>query len=318
MRRAALLCVAVTAVTSLVAIMPRPAAGCWYWWNGCSYTKTQYPIVLEHGLAGFDELFGVYEYWYGITWALQDGGAYVYVASTSPFNSSVQRGEQLLAQVQQVIAVTGKPKVNLVGHSQGGIDVRYVAAVRPDLVASVTTVGSPHKGADLADYLQANVQGGSFTQAVLAYFANSLGTVLNLLTGHSNSQDAIAALGQLTAAGMAAFNATYPQGVPTTSCGAGAATVNGVRYYSWSGTGILTNALDISDPALGLTSLFYSGANDGLVGRCSSHLGTVIRDNYFHNHLDEVNQILALTSIFESSPQTVFRAHANRLKNAGL
>jgi triacylglycerol lipase len=142
--------------------------------------------------------------------------------------------------------------------------------------------------------------------------------VLNLLTGHSNPQDAVAALDQLTTAGMASFNASYPQGVPTTACGSGAASVNGVRYYSWSGTGILTNALDVSDAALGLTSFFYSGANDGLVGRCSSHLGTVIRDNYLYNHLDEVNQVLSLTSIFESSPRTVFRAHANRLKNAGL
>ena len=76
--------------------------------------------------------------------------------------------------------------------------------------------------------------------------------------------------------------------------------------------------LDVSDAALGLTSFFYSSANDGLVSRCSSHLGTVIRDNYFYNHLDEVNQVLGLTSIFESSPQTVFRAQANRLKNAGI
>jgi triacylglycerol lipase len=193
-----------------------------------------------------------------------------------------------------------------------------VAAVRPDLVASVTTVGSPHKGADLADYLRAHVQNGSFTQDVLAYFADSLGMVLNLLTGHSDPQDAVAALDQLTSVGMASFNAAYPEGVPTTSCGSGATSVNNVRYYSWSGTGILTNALDVSDPGLGLTSFFYSETNDGLVGRCSSHLGTVIRDNYFYNHLDEVNQVLGLTSIFESSPLTVFRAHANRLKNAGL
>ena len=62
----------------------------------------------------------------------------------------------------------------------------------------------------------------------------------------------------------------------------------------------------------------YPEANDGLVGRCSSHLGTVVRDNYFQNHLDEVNQILGLVSIFETSPPTLFRDHANRLKNAGL
>lgn len=284
----------------------------------CDYTKTKYPIVLAHGLSGFDQLFGVYDYWFGIPGALRDGGAKVFVTTVSQFNSTEARGEQLIDQIEQIVAITGKPKVNLIGHSHGGLDVRYVAAVRPDLVASVTTVASPHKGAALADFLRANISNGSFTETVLATFANSLGTVLALLTGHSNPQNAIAALGSLTTAGTAAFNAQYPAGVPTTSCGNGAASVNGIRYYSWSGTGLLTNVLDISDGAMALTSLFYPEANDGLVGRCSSHLGTVIRDNYFQNHLDEVNQVLGLVSIFESNPTTLFRAHANRLKSAGL
>ena len=77
------------------------------------------------------------------------------------------RGEQLIDQVETIVAITGKPKVNLIGHSHGGLDVRYVAAVRPDLVASVTAVAGPHKGADLADFLRANVENGGFTQAVI-------------------------------------------------------------------------------------------------------------------------------------------------------
>ena len=291
-------------------------AGAFCLWN-CSYTKTKYPIVLAHGMAGFDSLFGVVDYWYGLEGALENGGANVFVTEVSQFNTTQARGEQLLAQVQQILAITGKAKVNLIGHSHGGLDVRYVAAVRPDLVASVTSVGSPHKGAALADYLRANVSNGSFTESVLSFFANSLGTVLGLLTGASNPQDAVLALDSLTSAGLASFNASYPQGVPTTACGSGASSANGVRYYSWSGTGLLTNLLDISDAPLALTSLVYPESNDGLVGRCSSHLGQVIRDNYFQNHLDEVNQILGLVSIFESSPSAIFRAHANRLKNAG-
>src|SRR5262245_33908138 len=304
----------VSMLLGLTFLLAPGAARAWPW----DYTKTKYPIVLAHGLGGFDELFGVLDYWYGIPFALTSGGAQVFVTTVSQLNSTQARGEQLLAQVQQIVAITGKPKVNLIGHSHGGLDVRYVAAVRPDLVASVTSVGSPHKGADLADYLRAHVQNGSFTEDVLAFFGNSLGTVIGLLSGSSNPQDAVAALDSLTAAGLAGFNATYPQGVPATACGEGAAAVGGVRYYSWSGTGVLTNALDVSDAALGLSSLFYDQANDGLVDRCSSHLGDVIRDDYFHNHLDEVNQVLGLVSIFESNPTAVFRAHANRLKNAGL
>jgi triacylglycerol lipase len=284
----------------------------------CDQAKTKYPIVLAHGLAGFDELFGVVEYWYGIPSDLRERGARVYVTEVSQLNSTEARGEQLIDQVETIVAISGKPKVNLIGHSHGGLDVRYVAAVRPDLVASVTTVASPHKGADLADWLRDNVENGSFGEAVLAAFAESLGTVLGLLSGSSNPQDAIAALGALTSDGLATFNASYPQGVPASSCGEGAFVVNGIRYYSWSGTGILTNLLDVSDGPLGLTSLFYGESSDGLVGRCSSHLGDVIRDNYFQNHLDEVNQVLGLVSIFESNPKTLFRNHANRLKNLGL
>jgi len=284
----------------------------------CDQAKTKYPIVLAHGMAGFDELFGVVDYWYGIPSDLRERGAKVYVTEVSQFNTTEARGEQLIDQVETIVAISGKPKVNLIGHSHGGLDVRYVAAVRPDLVASASSVGSPHKGADLADWLRDHIEEGSFTEAVAAAFADSLGMVLGLLSGSSNPQDAIAAIGSLTSEGLATFNASFPQGVPATSCGEGAFVVNGVRYYSWSGTGILTNALDISDAGMALTSLFYGEANDGLVGRCSSHLGDVIRDNYFQNHLDEVNQVLGLVSIFESNPKTLFRNHANRLKNLGL
>ena len=92
-----------------------------------------------------------------------------------------------------------------------------------------------------------------------------------------------------------------------------------MRYYSWSGTSPVTNIIDPSDLLLGATALTFNGeANDGLVGRCSSRMGKVIRDNYRMNHLDEVNQTLGLTSLFETDPVTIYRQHANRLKNDGL
>jgi triacylglycerol lipase len=301
----------------IVSLLCASSASAWCLWN-CNTAKTKYPIVLAHGAAGFDELFGVYEYWYGIPNALQDKGATVFVTEVSQLNSTEVRGEQLLAQVETIVAITGKAKVNLIGHSHGGLDVRYVASVRPDLVASVTSVGTPHKGADLADYLDSNFEDGSFSQAVLSFFAESLGNVIGLVSGSSNPQDGLDALASLTSAGTAVFNASHPQAVPGSACGEGATSVNGVRYFSWSGTGVLTNAFDLGDPALGLTSLFYSESNDGLVGRCSSHLGDVIRDDYFQNHLDEVNQVFGLVSIFTSNPKTLFKNHANRLKNLGL
>lgn len=117
------------------------------------YTQTRYPIVLAHGMLGFDSILGI-DYWYGIPQALRRDGAQVYVTEVSQLNTSELRGEELLQQVEEIVAISGKPKVNLVGHSHGGPTVRYVAAVRPDLVASVTSVGAPHKGSDVADLIR--------------------------------------------------------------------------------------------------------------------------------------------------------------------
>jgi triacylglycerol lipase len=283
-----------------------------------TYTATKYPIVLCHGMAGFDSLFGVLDYFYGIEASLTSGGAKVYITHVPQFNTSEARGEALLAQIEDIVAVSGKGKVNLIGHSHGGFDVRYVAAVRPDLVASVTTVGTPHKGAELATFLKSNLKNGGFNQVVLATLAGSLGTLLGLLSGHTDPQDAIGALDSLSASGAATFNAKYPVGLPTTTCGQGAGTGNGMRFYSWGGTQPLTNILDVGDAALGISSLVYKESNDGLVGKCSSHFGTVLRDDYTMNHLDEVNQLFGLTALFATNPKTVFRTQANRLKADGL
>lgn len=283
------------------------------------YTETKYPIVLAHGMAGFDSLFGIYDYWTGVPQALTKDGATVYVTAVPQFNSTEARGEVLLAQVEEILAISGAAKVNLIGHSHGGLDVRYVASVAPELIASVTTVGSPHGGAELADFLRNNLSEGGFSEAVLGFFANSLGSILALLSGSWDTpQDSIAGLTALTSERAAMFNAEHPAGVPGSWCGEGDYFANGVRYYSWSGGRATTNVLDPSDALLGLAGFFYSERNDGLVGVCSSHLGKVIRDDYRLNHLDEVNQAFGLVHLFGPNPKSLFRIHANRLKNGGL
>ncbi len=59
--------------------------------HASGYTQTRYPIVLVHGLFGFDKLLGV-DYFYGIPQALSRDGAKVYVAQVSATASSEQRG----------------------------------------------------------------------------------------------------------------------------------------------------------------------------------------------------------------------------------
>jgi len=283
------------------------------------YTQTRHPIVLVHGLLGFDSLFGVYDYWYGVPSDLRSGGAKVFVANVSSSHYSEVRGEQLIRELDTLRALHGHARFNLVGHSHGGPTIRYVAHVRPDLVASVTSIGSPHTGSKVADGLNAALPSGSWLRPVVAGFVDALSGLLEFLSGDSDPQYALGALKSLSSTGAAQFNARFPRGMPATPCGQGAASVNGIRYWSWGGTSVLTHVLDASDPLMGAGSLFFgSEQNDGLVGRCSSHLGVVLRDDYGWNHLDEVNQVLGLTSWFASNPKSVIRAHANRLKNAGL
>lgn len=289
-----------------------------------SYTKTKYPIVLAHGMAGFDNI-GPLDYWYQIPSDLEKDGARVFVTQVSSFQSSEFRGEQLLQQVEEILAITGAAKVNLIGHSHGNQSARYVAGIIPHRIASVTSVGGPTKGSPVADLiLQASelpVIGGPATNLV-ASVVDGLGWLIGYGAGEDLPQDTLGGLHSLTTAGASAFNANFPAGVPSSACGDGAHVANGIRFYSWGGTGTMTNLLDPSAYAMAMTGLAFAGTadsqNDGMVGRCSSHLGKVIRDNYYMDHLDEVNQVIGLVSLFEANPKSVFRQHANRLKNAGL
>lgn len=282
------------------------------------YTKTRYPLVLAPGVLGFDKVLGI-EYWYGIPGALRSDGAQVYVTSASAFNSSEARGEQTLRQVQDILAISGAAKINMVGHSHGGFSVRYVARLMPSRVASVTLVGSPVKGTPVADLI------GQFTAnptlgGLVATVGNAFSSLLTTLAGNSYDENVLGAMASLSTSGAATFNAVHPAGVPLTACGEGAYGANGIRFYSWSGTSPVTNILDVTDVLFGTTSLAFLGkeANDGLVGRCSSHFGQVLRDNYPWNHGDEINHLFGLRGLFTTDPKSVYRQHANRLKLAGL
>lgn len=308
MTRKLLLCCAL--FLSLVGFKPASAQA--------DYTKTKYPIVLVHGLLGFDQLGGIYDYFYGLPGELRSGGAKVYVANVSSSNFSEVRGEQLITYLVQLKALYGHAKFNLYGHSHGGPTIRYVSAVRPDLVASVFTIGAPHTGSKVADGLGVIAPPGSAAERLAVGFVNALSVLIEFLSGDNDPQNALGALKSLNSAGAAAFNNRFPQGRPSSSCGSGAGTVNGISYHSIGGTSVLTNIFDPSDALMAAGSLFFGfEQNDGLVGRCSSRWGTVLRDDYGWNHLDEVNQVFGLRGLFASSPASVYRAHANRLKSSG-
>jgi len=284
-----------------------------------TYAKTKYPVILAHGMAGFTAILGI-EYFYGIGPNLTANGARVFETQVASFNSSYVRGEQLLNQTQQILAITGASKVNIIAHSQGAQDSRYVAALIPSKIASVTTVGGVNAGTPVADIVAgvAKTPAGSALAPLVSAGVNAFFSLVGVASGQRYSQDTMAGLNQLTTAGTAAFNAKFPAGLPTTSCGQGAAVANGIHFYSWGGTGKLTNFFDISDPILAVTGSLISGGSDGLVPKCATHLGQVIRDDYNQNHVDEINQIFGLVYLFQASPVTLYRQQANRLQQAGL
>jgi triacylglycerol lipase len=116
-----------------------------------------YPIVLAHGMGGFGTLKGLnITYFNGIKDDLAKmGESQVFVTLVSPYETSEVRAQQLAQQIDQILAQTGKTKVNLIGHSQGGMDARVLASPNGlgygDRLASVTTVATPHHGSRVAD-----------------------------------------------------------------------------------------------------------------------------------------------------------------------
>ena len=284
-----------------------------------TYTQTKYPIVLVHGLFGFDNILGI-DYFYGVPYALTKDGAKVYVTSVSAGNSSEVRGEQLLQEVREILAITGAKKVNLIGHSHGSPTSRYVASVAPELVASVSSVGGVNWGSPVADVMRGIVPSGGFSEFVIGSVANAFTNIIEFLSGSASlPTDSIAALEALTTSGTLAFNSRYPEGLPSYYCGQGPERAsNGVYYYSWSGSSPYTNVFDGVDPFMEITSWVIPEKSDGLVSSCSSRLGKVINDSYRMNHLDEVNQTFGIHHLWETDPKTVYRQQANRLKNKGL
>lgn len=287
---------------------------------------TKYPILLVHGLFGFDHV-GSFNMFYGIQEALESAGCRVHVPALSGTHDNEIRGEQLLEQIERFLKRTGFTRVNLFGHSQGALTSRYAAAKRPDLVASVTSISGPNHGSEVADRLREAFEPGALPEKVAAALIKSFSQFMALLSGNGSlPQEPVAALDALTTAGVAEFNARYPQGLPSSWGQSGPEWVDGVGYYSWSGCidgNLLAEGKNAFDPlhlscrSLALLFERETQLNDGLVGRFSSHLGHVIRSDYPMDHVDAINQTAGVTRA-AIDPVALYVEHAARLARKGL
>lgn len=122
----------------------------------------KHPIVLAHGLLGFSELkiapvLPSIQYWHGIKDALEANDTTVITTTVPPSGSIEERAAKLSADISaQAGPDTDVSYVNIIAHSMGGLDARYmISQLRPKgvRVASLVTVATPHRGSAFADYL---------------------------------------------------------------------------------------------------------------------------------------------------------------------
>ncbi len=287
------------------------------------YTETKHPIVLVHGLNGFDSIFGL-DYFHHVPRALEVGGATVFVPKVSSLNSNEVRGEQLIAYLEdQMIIDPSITKFNLIAHSHGAQTARYVAAVKPTIIASVSTVAGVNKlGSEKAEIITdayQNIWGTavvdiSFT--LMAWLFDNLSDTQGGLPQYPRE-----AFKAVDYKGTEAFNVLYPDAIPADcTINSNQTIVNGIAYYSWGGVGVLTNKLDPLDKILEVTiDKFPDDQNDGTLSTCATHLGMVIKDNHSPmNHTDLTNQAFGLIHPNAPNPLTLYRIHANLLKQHGF
>jgi triacylglycerol lipase len=118
-------------------------------WRG---SKTRHPIVLVHGILGFDQIkvgFFKQSYFRKVAEHLRAQGLDVYEMRLPKLGRVEERAQKLAEELFNL----GVYQVNLICHSMGGLDARYAISQLgcAPKVASLTTIGTPHQGSPLAD-----------------------------------------------------------------------------------------------------------------------------------------------------------------------
>ena len=106
---------------------------------------TVYPILMVHGM-GFRD--GRFCYWGRIPDVLRKNGARIYHGGQDG-NASIEYNAGIIAgAIDRILRETGAEKVNVIAHSKGGLETRYVISSMGygDRIASLTTISTPHNG----------------------------------------------------------------------------------------------------------------------------------------------------------------------------
>ena len=256
--------------------------------ENCDKKFTRFPIVLWHGMGGFVELFGVLNYFYKVAETLENEGYKVYTIGVDPMNDSMRRAEQGSQQIVEFMNDSKARKVNIIAHSQGGIDSRYMISTLQfyDRVGVLMTVATPHRGSFVADAVLGLVP--DFAEDTLAGVVDALAPII----GGSNEQDTMEALSRITLGAMDTFNQAVPDRPEVTYWSSGGVSCGPLQFdcQNQNNGEVVDTALLATYKVLDGDQYEGQGPNDGMVmiesTKWGEFLGEIPAD-----HMDEVGQI---------------------------
>lgn len=213
--------------------------------NSLSVCNTKYPVILVSGL-GFHDKNKVLNYWGTIPDYLKNHGCDVYTAHQEAFISIPDNAIKLKYRILDILEKTKKNKINIIGHSKGGLEGRYVASrlSMDEHISSITTLGSPHRGTHLADIILGRLPIPKFATARL----------VNIYAAIMGDQrpDSLRAVVQVTTESMKQFNEEVPDS-------------NRVYYQSYA-SHVSKEYPNMLWKTMAYLIREYEGKNDGMVG----------------------------------------------------
>lgn len=215
--------------------------------------ETKYPIVMVHGI--FFRDFEYLNYWGRVPKALEENGATIFYGNHHSAQSIEKCGQELADRLKEICEKIGCEKVNVIAHSKGGLDMRYAISSlgAGKYVASLTTINTPHRGCEFAEYLLNKIP--EKQQQIVASKYNMAFSKLG-----DEEPDFLEGVSDLTFSNLERFNETNPD-------------VEGIYYQS---VGSKQNHARSGRFPLNMSYHFvkhFDGPNDGLVGEKSFKWG---------------------------------------------
>ncbi|MBP7584191.1 MAG: hypothetical protein KBA61_09175 [Spirochaetes bacterium] len=138
--------------------------------------RTKYPVVFVHGIA-FRDRTVLARYWGDSVDYIKKSGGRAYYGGQDAFGTIQENAAALKKRIMEIIDTTGCGKVNIIAHSRGGLESRYMISKlgMDGHVASLTTIATPHRGSVMADVIMKRLEPGSYLADAVDFYARVIG-----------------------------------------------------------------------------------------------------------------------------------------------